>query len=576
MVEQASFNLVREPWIRVVDHDGLARLVSLAGLLEQAPEIRQISGELPTQDMAILRLTLAILHRALDGYAPTSTDDTPASVEAFDQHWHDAVVPAVMKYLSKHENRFNLFDQTAPFFQVAGMETAKGEFSDLSKLVADMPTGEPYLTTRSARDIKSIEPAEAARWLVHLHAYDTSGIKTGVVGHPRAQGGRVYPEGTGWTGQLGLVYLLGATLKTTLLLNLWAVLLSDEERTLDLPPWECPAQTLQPVADLRNRPYGPVDVYTWQPRRVLLHGGPAGVTGVLVTYGDRFILQERQGTVRREPMSLWRYSKPQSAKYKYEVQMTRKHRTGSALWRGIAAVLPGTSPSGSSGKEPGPAPTAIVQHAQRLSSANSPLLQNGLVRYQAVGLEYGAQEAVVDDIFEDGLDIPASVLGTERKDARNSAIHAAKQAQHGARALADLARGLARAAGAHDDGAIGRGDRAYEQAYAALDRPYRDWLRTSLANVNDLSVAEAAWDKAARRILERQGEALVRSAPDRAWRGYGAAGKRDDVGVLAQRFHRDLGRTFPRSASPEPSDTSDDSNTQEDDGLIEEQVVEDK
>ena len=64
--------------------------------------------------------------------------------------------------------------------------------------------------------------AEAARWVVHAHAYDTSGIKTGAVGDPRVKGGKVYPLGVAWAGTLGGVFVEGENLRETLLLNLVA------------------------------------------------------------------------------------------------------------------------------------------------------------------------------------------------------------------------------------------------------------------------------------------------------------------------------------------------------------------
>src|SRR5699024_12509737 len=66
--------------------------------------------------------------------------------------------------------------------------------------------------------------------ILHAQAFDTAGIKTGVVGHPRMKNNRVYPEGVSWTGQLGCLYISGATLLTTLLTNIWAVNLNETDR----------------------------------------------------------------------------------------------------------------------------------------------------------------------------------------------------------------------------------------------------------------------------------------------------------------------------------------------------------
>lgn len=58
VVENASFNLIDEPWIRVRLVDGRAETVSLREVFRRSTEIGRIAGELPTQDFAILRLIL--------------------------------------------------------------------------------------------------------------------------------------------------------------------------------------------------------------------------------------------------------------------------------------------------------------------------------------------------------------------------------------------------------------------------------------------------------------------------------------------------------------------------------------
>ncbi len=537
-----AFSLVTQQWMAVLDNRGRSREVSLQQLFEEAGSFRTLSGELATQDVAVLRLCLAILQRALDDEYPERADDVPEVLERLDDEWDSTVVPAVLGYLESHASRFDLFDPFAPFFQVAGMHTTKGEFSELNKLILDMPAGKPFLTSRSATAARLITPAEAARWLVHLQAFDPSGIKTGVVGHPRANGGRVYPEGVAWTGQLGLVHLLGGTIQQTLLLNLWAVRLDPETRARDLPPWERPVAALEPTPDLLQRPTGPVDLYTWQSRRALLRGGPDGVTGVLVTYGDRFLIQERQGVTDLEPMSLWRYSKPQTAKYKYSVQMPRKHREGVALWRGLAAVVPRENMRGADEDKP----TLLVEHAASL--VGSGLLPDRVVRYRAVGAVYGAQESVIDEVVEDSLDLPAAVLDRQAHALRGVALDAVHAANQGVIALARLARGLATAAGAGRDEAVGPGERAFESGWSALDEPYRRWLVETLAHsVDEPLLAQGAWHRLAWQTLAGIGHTLVASAPDKAWLGFGGAGKRDDVGAVYRRFQRGLGAALPHA-----------------------------
>ena len=57
-----EFNLLDEPWIRVMLPDFTQKELSLTDVLLEAHEIRDLAGELPAQDTAVLRLLLAVLH----------------------------------------------------------------------------------------------------------------------------------------------------------------------------------------------------------------------------------------------------------------------------------------------------------------------------------------------------------------------------------------------------------------------------------------------------------------------------------------------------------------------------------
>ena len=60
-MSEKSFNLVTEPWIKVIDEDNLEQTVSLEQLFTNAAHYQQLAGEMKSQDLAILRFLLAIL-----------------------------------------------------------------------------------------------------------------------------------------------------------------------------------------------------------------------------------------------------------------------------------------------------------------------------------------------------------------------------------------------------------------------------------------------------------------------------------------------------------------------------------
>ena len=61
-MSEIEFNLLDEPWIRVMTEDCTAQEISLTQALWEGHHYRRLAGELPTQDVAILRLLLAVLH----------------------------------------------------------------------------------------------------------------------------------------------------------------------------------------------------------------------------------------------------------------------------------------------------------------------------------------------------------------------------------------------------------------------------------------------------------------------------------------------------------------------------------
>lgn len=114
---EKEFNLLDEPWIRVMLPDCAVREVSLLEALTRAHAFSALAGELPTQDMAILRVLLAVLHTA---FSRTDADGRTHLIEDKDDAlgrwqalWALRRFPEepVRAYLEKWRERFYLFHQ---------------------------------------------------------------------------------------------------------------------------------------------------------------------------------------------------------------------------------------------------------------------------------------------------------------------------------------------------------------------------------------------------------------------------------------------------------------------------------
>ncbi|MDX3388332.1 type I-E CRISPR-associated protein Cse1/CasA, partial [Streptomyces niveiscabiei] len=501
-----SFNLAVEPWLPVQRSDGTTAQLSLLDLFQQADSVRRLVGDVPTQEIALLRLLLAILHDALDG---------PAEIEDWEDLWLSAdPFAAVADYLAQHRDLFDLFDSERPFYQVAGLHTAKHEVAPLSRIVADVPVGEAFFTMRRP-GVEALSYAEAARWLVHAHAFDTSGIKSAMVGDDRAKAGKVYPLGVGSLGHLGGVFAEGATFRETLLLNLIALEEPeagfDDRAVKDLPVWRRP-EPLGPgereSVDGRSAPVGLRDLYTWQSRRIRLDAQAGAVTGVVLGYGDPLTLA---APWKCEPMSSWRRSEAQEKKQgRTPFYTPLRHDPSRAAWRGLEALLPArrqVSDDGRRGEPDRVLRSGVARWFAKVITA-SEIPAGTLVRLRLVGAVYGTQQSVVDEIVDDSVVLPVVALHETNQIYGAAAVDAVSDAELAVVALGHLAANLARAAGT--DPATPQAS-ARDLGFGTLDGPYRAWLK-DLLSFPDLVTARQEWKNTVHRHLLRLGQQLLDSA----------------------------------------------------------------
>jgi len=524
-----SYNLAQERWIRVRFRDGTVESVGFRELLHRADEIETILGDLPTQTFALLRCVLAILIRVLDG--PPTTDD-------WRDLWNADSLPSqrIDSYFEEWGEAFDLFHAENPFMQVRELRTSKGETLPIAKLIADVPDGHQYFTVRGGAGLDVISPAEAARWLVHTHAFDPSGIKSGAVDDPRVKGGKGYPIGTGWAGNLGGLYWEGSCLRETLLLNLiprdCQHLL--EWRADDRPAWEAPNATGAEAADVAVRPYGPADIFTWQSRRIRLVGDAQGVTGVVVCNGDKM---EPFNKHRSEPMSAWRSSPAQAKKRGLpSVYMPQLHDPARALWRGLGSLLPVAAPIEGGGQHMTPAIVDWVREE----------FDDERFQLRAVGVIYGTQNSTIKDVYDDRLTVPMAVLSELHSDLATAVLDALDATErHGVWALRRLAANLALAAGADTAGLIdGRSDRAAERAYVALDPVFRAWL-AGLTTDSSAEDALSDYYTKARQILLDLGSELTATAGPHAIVGRDVATRRVSAPLAEAWFRAAIWKAFP-------------------------------
>ena len=297
---EARFNLLDEPWILVLSDGQKLREISLTDALVNAHKYRCLAGELPTQDIAVLRLLLAVLYTVftrvdVDG----STGELNCEDDALDRWaalWKMGQFPEtpIMKYLQQWHERFYLFHPERPFYQVPEAEVGTEYTSaKLNGTLSESANKIRLFPMRLGLYKDELTYSESARWLIYVNAYDDTSSKPKVKGLPS--------PGTGWLGKLGLISAEGSTLFETLLLNL--PLMRDGETVWKrcCPVWELDTPRFGERTEI-NLPENPAELLTLQSRRLILRESNGMVKGYSLLGGDFF----PRLSAFTEQMTVWR------------------------------------------------------------------------------------------------------------------------------------------------------------------------------------------------------------------------------------------------------------------------------
>ena len=513
--DKPSFNLVDEPWIGARTLSGQQVELSLRELFHRSRELARLANELPTQDFAIFRVLLAVLRRTVAMHQSYYGDP----IDVWQSLWQDdeLLAPDIDEYLSMWHHAFDLFDGENPFMQVAGLEAANGSVSEVKKLIAHQPDGEPLFSMLANQGLESLTYAEAARWLVHVHAYDTSGIKTGVKNDPDVKGGKSYPIGTGWAGRLGGLFLEGNNLAESLLLNLVLYSPSDQDALYDfegdLPAWE--RGPYRPGSSGRL-PDGPSDLGTWQTRRVRLIAEGGLVKNLVLSNGDKV---DSHNQLTREHMTSWYRSKNQEKKLGISpVYFPSSHVIGKSLWRGLNSVLP----EGGDGDDDRFKTAELLKWAGRLASEDAEYALDPAypLCIHAVGFAYGVQSSVVSEMIDDSLVLSPFLLSPQGQELAGVVKKCLSATDAAVSSLGFLAENLRLAAGDGGDVAKAAAEKARTEAYFELDAAFRTWLASlGPQSLSVIGQVREEWHSTAFTILRGIGSQLVRDADVKALTG---------------------------------------------------------
>lgn len=508
-MEQMEFNLLDEPWIRVMTEDCTVVERSLMQVLLNSHRYQRLAGELPTQDVALLRLLLAILQTVFYRVDPEGEDDPiedrAAAIRRWQALWNAGRFPVqpIRTYLETWKDRFWLFHPEHPFYQVpAAAVGTKFKASKLNGELSESAHKMRLFPLRDGEEKETLSYAEAARWLVTLIGFDDSASTKKETG-----------TGTGWLGDRVNVYAIWENLFETLMLNL--VFLKDGRYVWaeNMPAWEQPTMTTAKKREI-PLPDNQAELLTLQSRRLILSREENRVTGFSSTGGD-FFGKEGRVNAFSEQMTLWRAGKtPKNAVPQFVPAPVDPWRQ---MWRDFEVIL---------GRREDTHIPGVVAWLTELRRKN--VIPRKYVHITSVGVTYDSKKGSIADIVSDHLDFQMSLLDAAGElwiVLVGGEIHLIDKV---ARALGALAEGLYLAQGGQLDGAGKKArqsqrDEGMRLLYAAVDLPFREWLAHIGAqhedDENTRAQEQQCWRSIVFRIADNLGREMVRDAGTAAFTG---------------------------------------------------------
>lgn len=505
-----SFDLRLERWIPVMVGSQRCE-VSLFDLFARASEIDSLALDDPLAAVAILRqVLLPVLLHAMGA---------PRTEREWIDRWQLGAPErlAIETYLGRYDDRFDLFHPEHPFAQVANLRTAKEETKPISVLMPEIATGNnvPLFSGRTEADSPALSPAQAARVLLKAQCWDTAAIKSGAVGDDNVKGGKTTGNPISTVGQLGVVIPLGRNLAESLVLN--TLILPQGIKVNDEPQWAREPRR----ASWETKPAsGLLDLLSWQSRRIRLipESAPDGsvvIRRVVLAAGDRLSVIPRD----IEPHTAWRKVETTGSGQPPVVPI--RHRPGRATWQGLASLLATREPN-SRGES-----SSLLLGQLAAMRVGGEVLSSDSFQVLSVGVVYGNQSAVVEDVIVDTVPLSLAALQKESR-VHQLLIDVVDQTEQLRRAADGLASDLRQAAGAERQ-QWNKGDHVGEQLVFDLGAWIGELLADLQVDPESVDAATERWRSHAFKVAEWAVEPALDAAPPSAFLGRvveGGRGKR--------------------------------------------------
>lgn len=525
------YNLLDEKWIQVASKDAVEK-ISIKELFAGAAKYKELAGDMKTQDFAVMRVMLAILHTVFSRFDSNGDshgffevdkekflqtgelkesdleDYEDALYQTWVDIWNAKEFPKVVdEYLEKWRERFFLYDDKYPFFQVTkeviekdAKKTENFFGKNINRLVSESNNKISLFSPKNEESKEYLTDDEVARWLITFQGY--SGAF-----HERARSfSKEVSASYGWLYALGGLFLKGNNLFETLMLNFWIA--NNEKNNLykiQTPCWEM--DTIERNIDLyfNNGIDNIASLYTvWSKEIFIDMNHNEGLKFVC-----KMVMLPEINNINNflEPMSIWNNDKKDNDKF-----FAKKHNMNQSMWRNFG-LLTGV---GEGARKPG-----VIEWINKLDDISESMelgINKEDITLCAVGMKSGgtASSKIPVDEISDTLNMKERVLADTGDNGWiiriNKTITDTKACID--RTLKIFIKDLLDIRNMEKSDA----SKYIEQFYFRIDLSFRNWIE-SIDIDNDKDTKEVEWQGILKKAMKEYVDELVSSSGLRDYKG---------------------------------------------------------
>lgn len=474
------FNLVDEPWICLLSRNGQVKKEGLKNVFLKAHSFLDLGGEIRLQDMAVMRLLIAIsvtvLYRYDENGNRSDLQNWEQALNRFHAIWNMGQYneSAVCEYFDTWHDRFNLFDEACPFYQfsLVGMEWKddakypngkKPTFKNgiymnwlpIANINGRIQRSEnkpntPYKDLSGSAS-EAVDFDEAARWLLFYNAFADCSVGkqqyyTNATGEKVSANAKMPHPAKG-----SLITPVGYNLFETIMLNSVLFHVNRNELYESVHPvWEENQNNID--IDLEKPvPNDLPRMYTQQARRISLLKKGDKVIGAYVSAGESFSRE----LLWMEPAFMMYEVKDKDKKSL--IRVPKQCGTLTDIWREIEHI------AGDKGASITTWVDILLQNMD----------EDRVVPFRVTGITYGSSICGIQSMIEDRIILSRQFL--EDSDIQADAISEIKRTDEISKLIKGFGNNCARCMNLSDkDTRIGR--MLMEQYYTAVGQEFRKFL----------------------------------------------------------------------------------------------------